>query len=248
MPSGEKAGTFSASQKYLAYFLEGTGRSPSEGALGMWSPEPPVTSEQLLWTDCEWAQLWLQLGGFEVSCRGANTCDVHGWLPLHHAIQATVYWSQAHKVVRGLVPMMKKDRLGAKTTSGRPKGWTALHMAANGSDREMVRSHLCELLLQHGVDVDVVDDQGRTPLHLAAGTGVVDTAKVLLAAGADVEHLDFKGRNCLDKCHGSSGTMRKCPALHTGVLGLELCLQHDACAAAMILFLLLQLFEVLRNG
>jgi hypothetical protein len=162
-------------------------------------------------------------------------------------MQATVYWSQAHKVVRGLVPMMYKNRLEAKTTGGRPKGWTALHMAANGSDREMVRSQLCELLLQHGVDVDVPDDQGRTPLHLAAGTGVVDTAKVLVAAGADVEHLDFKGRNCLDKCHGSSGTMRKCPALHTGVLGLELRLQLDSCAAARICFPFFQFFEVVGS-
>ena len=254
MPSGEEASTFSARQKYLTYFLEGTGRSPSEGALGMWSPEPPVTPEQLSWTDFEWAKFWSHLGGFEVSWEGANTCDVNGWLPLHYAMQATVYWSQAHKVVRGLVPMMYTKRLQAKTTGGRPKGWTALHMGANGSDRETVRSQLCELLLEYGVDVDVPDDLGRTPLHLAAGTGVVDAAKVLVAAGADVYHLDLKGRNCLDKCEKSSGTMKECPAVPRRCLGLGACLQHwhcvidEACAAALILFPLLHWLQFIRNA
>ena len=121
--------------------------------------------------------------------------------------------------------MMSKNRLGAKTTGGRPMGYTPLHMAANGSDREMVRWELCQLLLDRRVHVDPEDNEGRTPLHLAAGAGVVDTAQVLVAAGANVHHLDHRQRNCLDKCHASSGTMKKCPELYTGVLGVHLCLQ-----------------------
>jgi hypothetical protein len=209
MPADERVARISAKEKYLAYFLEGTGRSPDEGALGAWSPEPAVTPQQLSWTVDDWAKFWLARGGFEPSEQGANTCDVNGWLPLHYALQATVYWSQAHRVVRGLIPMMSKNRLQAKTTGGRPMGWTPLHMAANGSDREMVRAELCQLLLDRRVHVDPEDNEGRTPLHLAAGTGVVDTAQVLVGAGANVHHLDHRQRNCLDKCHSSSGTMKQ---------------------------------------
>jgi hypothetical protein len=112
---------------------------------------------------------------------------------------------------------------------------------------------LCELLLDHGVDVDVPDDLGRTPLHLAAGTGVVDAAKVLVAAGADVYHLDLKGRTCLDKCEKSSGTMKECPAVPRRGVGLGSCLQHWHCvidearAAAMSLYPLVHWLQVLCN-
>ena len=134
---------------------------------------------------------------------------------MHYALQATVYWSKAADICRTLITMMDITRLRAKTTGGRPSGYTALHMAANGSDRLMARADLCQRLLSRKVEVDPVDDQGRTPLHLAAGTGVLDTAQVLVAAGADVHHLDARGKNCLDKCMGSSGQMKECPRFST---------------------------------
>jgi len=47
MAGDERVGTFSAKEKYLAYFLEGSGRSPDEGVLGAWGPEPALTPQQL---------------------------------------------------------------------------------------------------------------------------------------------------------------------------------------------------------
>ena len=41
-----------------------------------------------------------------------------GWLPIHHAIQATVYWAKAVEVVFGLVPLMMKSR-----DTRPPEGW-----------------------------------------------------------------------------------------------------------------------------
>ena len=215
------AETTSARDKYLAYFLKGTGRTVEEGAVGAWAPEPEILPHQTLWDPLDWTGFWLHLGGWHPNERGANTFDVTGWLALHYALQATVYWSKAEAIVRQLIPMMTLERLQAKTTGGRPKGYTALHMAANGSDKLMVRAQLCQLLLDRRVHVDPEDDQGRTPLHLAAGTGVLDTVKVLVAAGANVHHLDAVGKNCLDKCSGSSGQMKECPRFITRNGGLQ---------------------------
>ncbi len=45
---------------------------------------------------------------------------------------------------------------------------------------------VCKLLLEHGVDVDGNDRDGRTPLCEAAWSGHVEASKVLLENGADV--------------------------------------------------------------
>jgi ankyrin repeat protein len=50
------------------------------------------------------------------------------------------------------------------------------------------------VLLEHGANVSVEDNQGRTPLHLAAISGSVDTVRVLLEHGANVGAEDNNGR------------------------------------------------------
>jgi ankyrin repeat protein len=103
--------------------------------------------------------------------------------------------------------MMPRKRLQAKTQGGRPEGYTALHLACNGSDRIFQRHTIVELLLRRNADVNALDDKGRTPLHHAAGTGVLEAAKLLVGAGAVIDAVDDAGKNALDKCTGSSGTL-----------------------------------------
>ena len=47
-----------------------------------------------------------------------------------------------------------------------------------------------ELLLDHGSDVLLADDQDYTPLHLAAAWGSAPTVQALLAAGSDINALN----------------------------------------------------------
>ena len=183
--------------------------------MGASSPEPELTDEQENWqrlsgnaSDREWAMHWLRLGGFEPSAQGAAQFDSDGWLPLHHAIQATVHWTKAHDVCRGLMMMMDDQLLRAKTRGGRPAGYTALHLASNNSDRIFERRFLVDCLLKRDADVNARDLQGRTLLHLAAGTGVVDVAKVLVRHGADMHAVDNAGKNALDRAMGCSGQMK----------------------------------------
>ena len=199
----------SANEKYMNFFLKGSGRTAADGALGGSSPEPEVTHVQKKWSDEQWAMHWLALGGFEPSAKGAAQFDNNGWLPLHHAIQATQHWTYAHDVCRGLMQLMPRELLGARTRGGRPRGYTCLHLASNNSDRIFEKKFLVQKLLGRNVDINATDAEGgRTALHFAAGTGQVDVAKVLVQAGADINIVDKWGENPLDKAIGSSSTMR----------------------------------------
>ena len=68
----------------------------------------------------------------------------------------------------------------------RGRGGTPLHTAVlAGAHADAARA-----LLAHGADVDATDDEGSTPLHLAAQAGHLGMIEALLAAGAQVERLD----------------------------------------------------------
>ena len=95
------------------------------------------------------------------------------------------------------------------------EGWTALHLAATreiasmlldaGADINACNRHkfagpgnsplsaavyqdrrdVVRLLIERGADVNQGDRAGFTPLHLAAATGYLEIARILLVAGAD---------------------------------------------------------------
>ena len=138
--SQEQHANMAARQVYVAWFCEASGRTMMEGPPGIATATQPRCDldHRPHASDEDYAKFWLRLGGYT----RANEMDKNSWTPLHHAIQATVYWKTAARVCRGLIWQMSAKWLRAKTESGRPLGWTALHMAANGSDIMSQRAKL----------------------------------------------------------------------------------------------------------
>ena len=144
-----------------------------------------------------------------IGMRTANMADNEGATALHHAISYMVFWSEAFWIALGLLEKMTPFWRRANIVSGRMAGYSVLHCCANGSDRLLRRAEMCQILLDYNADIDARDCQGRTPFHLAVGTGVVDCARVLRNNGADHEAVSDDGRNAADRCKGSSEQMRK---------------------------------------
>uniref|UniRef100_A0A4X2LPE3 Uncharacterized protein n=1 Tax=Vombatus ursinus TaxID=29139 RepID=A0A4X2LPE3_VOMUR len=79
------------------------------------------------------------------------------------------------------------------------KGWTPLHLAIN-KEKPAVSLKCIQFLLEKGAPVNVQNQNGVTPLHLAAWEGMLDCIKVLVKAGADVHALDRQNRKSIDLC------------------------------------------------
>ena len=54
------------------------------------------------------------------------------------------------------------------------------------------------VLLEHGVDINSINEKKRTALMIAAGQGHTECIKFLIAQGAKVDNTDAHGRNALD--------------------------------------------------
>ena len=73
--------------------------------------------------------------------------------------------------------------------------------AAKAGDIETVKQHLAA-----GTDVDAKDKYGRTPLHLAPGSGHKEIAELLIAKGADV---NAKSKYGVTPLHYAAGNGHK---------------------------------------
>ena len=74
-------------------------------------------------------------------------------------------------------------------------GNTSLHLVAQKRSRRLV----LENLMEHGADVNAVNNEGATALMLACETGQKGSVNLLLRAGGDTSILDVRGNTCLHK-------------------------------------------------
>lgn len=83
---------------------------------------------------------------------------------------------------------------GASRTAQNDEGWTPTHFASITPDIEFLRD-----LLAVGVDVNVANRFGNTPLMLAAGRGFVQHVKLLIASEANKQGENVLGETALSK-------------------------------------------------
>lgn len=104
---------------------------------------------------------------------------------------------------------------GAKVNDRDDEGWSVLHQATiskrkfkirpgviQGRGTLLVRSNdadgVFQELIQQGADLNAKDGRGNTPLHLAAGNGLVDVGRALIEAGADLSVSNANGATAHD--------------------------------------------------
>lgn len=76
---------------------------------------------------------------------------------------------------------------------GEREGMTVLHLVSLWAEAHA----LIDVFLSAKANVNAVDRQGRTPLHIAAENNQTEVAKQLIAAGADVSVVDETGKTPL---------------------------------------------------
>lgn len=110
----------------------------------------------------------------------ANAADDHGTTPLMHA--AAIGSPEALKLLL---------QAGADVNAKNGLGVTALIFGA-------MQPAKVKLLVDAGADVNAVSKLGRTPLMVAAGTpGSVESVRLLLSKGANVNPADARGNTAL---------------------------------------------------
>jgi uncharacterized protein len=98
---------------------------------------------------------------------------------------------------------------GVAVNAANKDGYSALHSVCGRSNCD--DAAMIELLLASGADVHRCDAVGETALDITARRGNVQCARALIAAGADVNHLNAEGLS----------------SLHTAILAVKLLGQHN---------------------
>ena len=81
-------------------------------------------------------------------------------------------------------------------------GWAPIHAVSIGLDFILHNipqspADVTQLLLEHDADVNTLNNNGRTPLQIAAANGTIDVVRVLLEHGANVGAQDSEGITAL---------------------------------------------------
>ncbi|RFU34748.1 hypothetical protein B7463_g1600, partial [Scytalidium lignicola] len=132
-----------------------------------------------------------------------NVQDNYGDTALHYAVKSHEACSHQHSNIAKFL-----CQNGANAGLRNKKGQTPLHglgFHVHHGEPEPVDTSLITLLLAHGANVNDIDADGNTPLHLAAkNLQHVETVKFLLSQGADVNARNSEGNTPLHVAAGGN--------------------------------------------
>ncbi|XP_050391163.2 serine/threonine-protein phosphatase 6 regulatory ankyrin repeat subunit B [Patella vulgata] len=76
-----------------------------------------------------------------------------------------------------------------------------IHKCDNLLRRALVQAYYAtaSLLIEHGIDVNTVDENGDKPLALASQTGKLELVTLLISKDCDINHQNLKGKTSLHK-------------------------------------------------
>lgn len=124
--------------------------------------------------------------------------DVKDALPGNLDLEATDRWGRTAFLLAVVAGDVEKAGLlkgeGAEIKAAGHCGCSALAYAA-----QLDHSEICQWLLAEGLDPDLSDSFGSTPLHEAVEHGSIASMKILLEAGADPGHKDNIGYALIEK-------------------------------------------------
>ena len=126
--------------------------------------------------------------------------DKYGFTVLHHAVYrdntkvVTTLLKEAHIKHEVCLIKTKSNYNVPDIKEPDEQGNTALHLAALGKNAEMIKVLMVE------ISVKRVNKEGMTPLHIAAGTGVIEGIRAILeheGSQAIINTEDISGRTPL---------------------------------------------------
>eukprot|EP00163_Fabomonas_tropica_P030734 TRINITY_DN7081_c0_g1_i2.p1 TRINITY_DN7081_c0_g1~~TRINITY_DN7081_c0_g1_i2.p1 ORF type:complete len:1308 (+),score=122.01 TRINITY_DN7081_c0_g1_i2:275-4198(+) len=112
--------------------------------------------------------------------------DVDGWTVLHHVVRSCHETLLAAVLQQGVPKLVNKP----ETT-----GLTPLHVGCNHPEQPL---SLVLMLLEEGANPRARDHMKRTPLHLAAASGLKDVVQVLLNYDLNMDATDRSGDSPLN--------------------------------------------------
>lgn len=109
--------------------------------------------------------------------------------------QQLLKWAESGSFQDFFGALQKEDDhvLSIRSQSGK----TLLHLAAWGEGKG--HDECVKALIERGADLNVRDDEGWAPIHMAAGIGSVNVVRMLIMHNANVDVPTFKGESALDR-------------------------------------------------